>query len=247
MRLDAALRGLTINGSDWDTVRALDTVRRLYQPSGIDLDERVELARRFNAHYPAVRELPPVREVIARTQAYQARLDELGVSDRELARGMSAGVAAWRVARTLALLLVWIPVMLPAAPLHLPAVALARVAGKRLTPRKDVIATTKVLAGILIVLAFYAAATIAVAVWRGPLVALAVAAFLPVSGFATLRVLDRVAQLRRGVGALARALTVRRQAKVLAVERAALTAQIVRVVDEVRPRELVLMFPREGA
>lgn len=247
VRLDAALRGLTINGSDWDTVRALDTVRRLYQPSGIDLDERVELARRFNAHYPAVRELPPVREVIARTQAYQARLDELGVSDRELARGMSAGVAAWRVARTLALLLVWIPVMLPAAPLHLPAVALARVAGKRLTPRKDVIATTKVLAGILIVLAFYAAATIAVAVWRGPLVALAVAAFLPVSGFATLRVLDRVAQLRRGVGALARALTVRRQAKVLAVERAALTAQIVRVVDEVRPRELVLMFPREGA
>ena len=247
VRLDAALRGLTINGSDWDTVRALDTVRRLYQPSGIDLDERVELARRFNAHYPAVRELPPVREVIARTQAYQARLDELGVSDRELARGMSAGAAAWRVARTLALLLVWLPVMLPAAPLHLPAVALARVAGKRLTPRKDVIATTKVLAGILIVLAFYAAATIAVAVWRGPLVALAVAAFLPVSGFATLRVLDRVAQLRRGVGALARALTVRRQAKVLAVERAALTAQIVRVVDEVRPRELVLMFPREGA
>lgn len=247
VRLDAALRGLTINGSDWDTVRALDTVRRLYQPPGIDLDERVELARRFNAHYPAVRALPPVRDVIARTQAYQARLDELGASDRELARGLGAGAAAWRVVRTLALLLVWIPVMLPAAPLHLPAVALARVAGKRLTPRKDVIATTKVLAGILIVFAFYLAATIAVAVWRGPLVALAVAAFLPVSGFATLRVLDRVAQLRRGVGALARALTVRRQARGLAVERAALTAQIVRVVDEVRPRDLVLMFPREGA
>ena len=246
-RIDAALRGLTINASDWDTVRALDTVRRLYQPADIGLDDRVELARRFNAHYPAVRDQPRVRAVIARTQAYQARLDELGLADRELARGVSAGAAAARVARTLALLLVWIPVMLPAAPLHLPAVALARVAGKRLTPRKDVIATTKVLAGILIVLAFYAAATIAVAWWLGALVALAVAAYLPIAGFATLRVLDRIASLRRGLGALARALTVRRQAAALTAERAALTAAIALVIDEVRPPELVLLFPREGA
>ncbi|MBL8627567.1 MAG: 1-acyl-sn-glycerol-3-phosphate acyltransferase [Myxococcales bacterium] len=246
-RLEASLRSLTINASDWDTVRALDTVRRLYQPPAIELDQRIELARRFNAHYPAVRDQPEVRAVIARSQAYQARLDELGVSDRELARGLDAGAAAGRVLRTLGFLLVWIPIMLPAAPLHLPAVLLARVAGKRLTPRKDVIATTKVLAGILIVLAFYAAAAVVVA-WRfGPLVALAVGAYLPIAGFATLRVLDRVAQLRRGVGALARALTVGRQARRLAGERAALVDEIVRVVALVRPPELVLMFPREGA
>lgn len=244
-RIDTALRSLTINATDWDTVRALDTVRRLYQPPDIGLDDRVELARRFNAHYPAVRDEPRVQALLARTVAYQARLDELGLSDRELARGVGAGAAAGRVARTLLLLLVWLPIMLPAAPLHLPAVLLARVAGKRLTPRKDVIATTKVLTGILIVLAFYAAATIAVALWLGAWWALAVALFLPVSGFATLRVLDRVVQLRRGVGALWRALTVHRQAAVLMRERAALADEIARVVDALRPRDLVPLFPRE--
>ena len=245
-RIEAGLRSLTVNASDWDTVRALDTVRRLYQPPDIGLDDRVELARRFNAHYPAVRQEPRVQALIARTQAYQVRLDELGLTDRELARGVGAGAAAWRVVRTLALLLGWLPVMLPAAPLHLPAVLLARLAGKKLTPRKDVIATTKVLAGILIVLAFYAAATVAVGLRYGGWWALAVAAFLPVSGFATLRVLDRVGQLRRGVGALWRALTVRRQAAALTRERADLADEIGKVVDAYRPKDLRLLFPREA-
>ena len=246
VRIEAAMRALTINASDWDTVRALDTVRRLYQPADIALDDRVELARRFNLHYPALRDEPRIRTLIERTKAYQARLDELGVSDRELARGVSTAAAAWRVTRTLALLLGWLPIMLPAAPLHLPAVALARIAGKRLTPRKDVIATTKVLAGILIVLAFYAAATIAVGFVYGPWWAIAVAGFLPISGYATVRVLDRLAHLRRGLGALWRALTVRRQAAALCRERAALADEIGAVVDAYRPRDLVPLFPREA-
>jgi glycerol-3-phosphate O-acyltransferase / dihydroxyacetone phosphate acyltransferase len=245
-RIDTGLRALTINASDWDTIRALDTVRRLYQPTDIDLESRVELARRFNAHYPTVREQPAVRSLLRRTTAYQANLDELGVSDRELARGISPGAAAWRVIRTLALLLGWLPIMAPAAPLHLPAVALARVAGRRLTPRKDVIATTKVFAGILIVFAFYGAATIAVGFVVGWWWALAVAVFLPVSGYATLRVLDRISNLRRGIGALWRALSVRRQATVLAAERAALVLEIGRVIDEHRPSDLVLLFPRDA-
>jgi len=52
--LDAALRRLTINAPDWDTVRALDAVRRLYQPTEISIGKRVELARRFNTYYTAV-------------------------------------------------------------------------------------------------------------------------------------------------------------------------------------------------
>ena len=43
--IDAALRRLTINAPDWETVRALDTVRRLYQPQEISIEDRVELAR----------------------------------------------------------------------------------------------------------------------------------------------------------------------------------------------------------
>ena len=54
-------RRLTINAPDWDTVRALDVVRRLYQPQEISIEDRVELARRFNAYYGAVAADPRVR------------------------------------------------------------------------------------------------------------------------------------------------------------------------------------------
>ncbi len=244
--LERALRGLTINAADWETVRVLDAVRRLYTPRDVDLDERVELARRFNSHYPELRDDPRVRGVIDRTRAYQARLDELGLSDRELARGVSTGAAARRIARYLALVLVWLPLMLPGAPLHLPAVALARFAGKKLTPRKDVIATTKVLAGMAIVLTSYALAT-AIIGWRlGWVWALAAGLVLPLSGYATLRVLDGIQLLRRGLGALRRALHLSREAAALRDERDALSAEIVRVVGEIRPAGLELMFPPEA-
>ncbi len=241
--LERALRGLTINAADWETVRVLDAVRRLYTPRDVDLDERVELARRFNTHYPAFRDDPRVRHVVDRTRAYQDRLDELGLGDRELARGVDAAAAARRVARYLTLVLVWLPLMIPGALLHLPAVALARFAGQKLTPRKDVIATTKVLAGMAIVLTFYAAATIGIG-WRwGWPWALAAGCGLPLSGYATLRVLDGMQLLRRGLGALIRALRLRREAAALRDERDALSAEIVRVVGEIRPAGLELMFP----
>lgn len=244
--LERALRGLTINAADWETVRVLDAVRRLYTPRDVDLDERVELARRFNAHYPALKDDARVKGVIDRTRAYQGRLDELGLSDRELARGVSAWTAARRVGRYLALVLVWLPLMLPGALLHLPAVALARLAGTKLTPRKDVIATTKVLAGMAIVLTSYAVAT-AIIGWRlGWQWALAAALVLPLSGYATLRFLDGLQLLRRGVGALGRALHLSREAVSLRTERDALSAEIIRVVGEIRPAGLQLMFPPEA-
>ena len=56
--IEAGLRGLTINAADWDTLRVLDAVRRLYQPPKIPLRDRVELARRFSLVYHHVRDVP---------------------------------------------------------------------------------------------------------------------------------------------------------------------------------------------
>ncbi len=244
-RMERALRGLTINAVDWDTVRMLDSVRRLYQPPTISIEERVELARRFNTHFPMVRHRPEVQHTMARVTAYQARLDDLGLADREVASGLSAAGAARRVGRHLALIGFWLPLMVPAAPLHLPAVALARLAGQKLTPRKDVIATTKVLAGLAIVLTFYAAAAIGLGLWLGWPWAAAAVLICPLSGYATLKVLDRVQHLRRGFGGLWRSLWLRREARALQAERTALTAELIALVDALKPADLVPLFPRE--
>jgi 1-acyl-sn-glycerol-3-phosphate acyltransferase len=241
--IDAALRRLTINAPDWNTVRALDAVRRLYQPREISIGDRVELARRFNTHYAAVADDPRVVALMRRVHAYQAALDELGVADRELAHDLTGLEIAARMIRHITLLVFWVPLMVPGAPLHVPAVAFARIAGPRLTPRKDVIATTKLLVGMLLVQLSYAAAIAALWWCVGPGAALIAAFVLPLSGVATLRVLDRLRLVRRASGVLLRRMRFRREVAALRAERERLVAEVVRVVGEVKPPELAALFP----
>jgi 1-acyl-sn-glycerol-3-phosphate acyltransferase len=241
--IDTALRRLTINAPDWETVRALDTVRRLYQPQEISIEERIELSRRFNTYYGAVAADPRVIAIMARVRAYQEKLDELGITDRELARDLSKLEVTVRMLRHLVLVAWWLPLSVPGAPLHVPAVAFARIAGPRLTPRKDVIATTKMLIGMLLVVLSYAIA-VAVLWWKlGFWWAVLAAALLPLSGWATLRVLDRLRLVRRAFGVLFRRLRFRSEVKLLRAERVTLAEAVIRVVNEVKPAELALLFP----
>ena len=245
--IDRDLRALTINSPDWDTVRALDTVRRLYQPADIGIEARVELARRFNAHYPSVKDDARVIAVIARASSYQQHLDELGISDRELARDLSSFEITRQLTRYFALVLFWTPMTVPGAPLHLPTVLFARFAGSKLTPRKDVVATTKIVTGILLVLLAYGT-TIAYLGWHFRLRwAIAAAVILPLSGYATLCVIDRIVLFRRGLGALRRRLQFRVEVKRLRRERAELSADIIATVNAMKPDSLELLVPQVPA
>lgn len=241
--LDIAIRRLTINAPDWDTVRALDVVRRLYQPQEISIEDRVELARRFNQYYASVAADPKVLAIMSRVRAYQQKLDELGLTDRELARDLSKVEISGRMFRHLILVVFWLPLTAPGAPLHLPTVAFARLVGPRLTPRKDVVATTKLVIGMLLVLLSYGAAVTFFAwtmTWRW---ALAAAIILPLSGWATLRVLDRLRLVRRALGVLLRQMRFRKEVKALRAERERLSEDVVRVVTEVKPLDLPALFP----
>ncbi|HEY5925540.1 MAG TPA: hypothetical protein VIV11_27835, partial [Kofleriaceae bacterium] len=243
VELEDALRRLTVNAPDWETVRALDVVRRLYQPQEISIEDRVELARRFNAYYGAVAADPRVVALMARVRAYQQKLDELGITDRELARDLSKLEVTARVLRHLVLVAFWLPLTLPGAPLHVPPLAFARVASSRLTPRKDVIATTKLLIGLLLVLGAYAA-TVSVLWWQlGLRWAIAATIVLPLSGYATLRVLDRLRLVRRGLGVLFRRLRFRREVHALRRERDMLVDDVIAIVNVVKPADLELKFP----
>ncbi len=241
--IEGAMRRLTINAPDWDTVRALDVVRRLYQPQEISIEDRVELARRFNTYYGAVAADPRVVALMGRVRAYQQKLDELGITDRELARDLSKLEVSARVMKHLALVAFWLPLTVPGAPLHVPPLAFARLASSKLTPRKDVIATTKLMIGMLLVLLAYAGA-VALLWWKvGLWWAVAAMIVLPLSGFATLRVLDRLRLVRRGLGTLFRRLRFRREVQALRAERESLSDAVVQVVNAVKPKELELLFP----
>jgi 1-acyl-sn-glycerol-3-phosphate acyltransferase len=244
-QLESALLALTVNASDWETLRVLDGVRRLYQPPAISIEERVELARRFNREYPRVKDEPEVKALLARVAAYLDRLRAQGLTDRDLSRQPRPGEAVGRVARHLLLLLVWLPLALPGVLLHAPAGILVQVAAPLLTPRKDVLAATKLLAGVLVVMLSYAAGIVWLGWYAGAPAALAALVALPVTGYATLQVLDRTASLRRGLSTLARLFAPSEELAALRAERAALEDAVVRAVNRLHPADMVLLFPRE--
>jgi 1-acyl-sn-glycerol-3-phosphate acyltransferase len=244
-QIETSLRRLTINAPDWSTVRALDVVRRLYQPQEISIEDRVELARRFNTYYGEVAADPRVLSLMSKVRAYQQKLDDLGLTDRELARDLSKLEVGARVMRHLSLVAFWLPLTVPGAPLHVPPLVFARFASAKLTPRKDVVATTKLLIGMLLVLLAYSA-TIGVLWWKAGFWWAALAAvILPVSGVATLRVLDRLRLVRRGLGVLFRRLRFRREVQSLRRERDGLVDEVIETVNAVKPAHVESLFPED--
>jgi glycerol-3-phosphate O-acyltransferase/dihydroxyacetone phosphate acyltransferase len=237
-QLEARLRALTVNAETWDTVRVLDAVRRLYQPEGLTLEERVELARRFNTVYPTVAHHPEVRDLYRRVRAYQRRLSAAGLSDDILKRELGVRDTAVRAAAHLALLLFWAPLSLIGAPLHAPLGLLFRLAGRAASPRKDTVATTKFVVGFLTMLVVYGALT-GLAAWKlGAWPAVLTGLLLPLSGWAFVHVLGRIDALRHLVLTLVRVLRLRAEVAALRGERARLAADVTAAVDRFRPEDM---------
>lgn len=243
-RIETAIRALTINADDWETLRVLDGVRRIYQPPSISIEERVELARRFSANFPFVKDKPDIVALFNQVREYLDRLDALGIRDRDIASGAADGRIGWRLLRHLALVFVWLPLALPGLVLHAPIGLLAIFAGRFLTPRKDVIATTKLVAGLAGTLLLHLLLIVGAWWTWGWIGAAAVLLVLPLSGWATLQVLDRLSHVRRWFGTLRGLMRFPQQRRALKEERRMLENKVLQIVDQYRPKDLVLLFPR---
>jgi 1-acyl-sn-glycerol-3-phosphate acyltransferase len=233
--LQARLRSLTVNAEDWETIRVLDGVRRLYQPPRLPFEQRIELARRFNSLYPQVRDEPVVRRLYARVRAYLDRLAAAGLTDRDLRRTMRRRETVLRVVRHVTLVVVWLPLALLGAVIHLPLGLLLDVTGDRLNPDRTLRATLKFTLGVALLLAIYFAVPIAIGMSVGWGLGLAAFVLLPLSGYATLRVAERAVALRQIVRASMRVLTLASEVRALQAERETLQVEIAQAVERYGP------------
>jgi glycerol-3-phosphate O-acyltransferase/dihydroxyacetone phosphate acyltransferase len=241
-RVDAGLRALTVNSSDWDTLRVLDGVRRLYQPPRIPLEHRVELSRRFNEHYPSVRNDPEVIVLYKRVERYLDELDVLGLSDEDLDDDANLRSRRQRAARNVMLVLLWLPLALPGFVVFAPVGQLVSMASHSVAPRKDVIATTKFVLGILGIIAGYGALVLLVALAAGWGWGLALLTWLPLSAWATLEVLECGASLQRLASSGARSLLLSRQVEQLKQERRFLEVEVLRAVNRLIPEDMQRLY-----
>lgn len=229
--IDGRIRALTINADHWNRVWVLDGVRRLYQPPKASLEERVRVARRFNLGFPHVQDDPDVRALYRRVEAYLMRQSSLGVDDRALRGEMRASRAVFAFLGHLVLLLFYLPLFLVGAPIHVPLGLLLKLAGRTISPRSDVVATTKFLLGFLSILLVYGAVT-TVAWWRFGAWAGALAlVLLPASGWATVKVFGRAYALRHAFLTGFRLATLRREVRALRAERKELVERVVEQVE----------------
>ena len=245
-QIDEGIRGLTINVSDWDTLRVLDGVRRLYQPPKIPLAHRVELARRFSLVYEQVREEPEVQHLFGRVQDYIERLGDIGMTDHQLRRPLRTRDLLLKFLNQLVWTFFWLPLAAPGVIVHAPIGILAGWGGHRFTPRKDVTATAKLLAGLLLVILLYAGLVLATSWYWGWALGLSMLLLLPLTGHATLKVMERASTVRRLIMGAARTFRWRREVRELRQVRRELEAGVVQAVDRVKPEEMIPLYPREG-
>jgi hypothetical protein len=106
-----------------------------------------------------------------------------------------------------------------------------------------VVATTKMVIGMLLVLVAYAITIAYIGFTWGLWYGVFATALLPLSGWATLRVLDRLRLVRRAFGVLARRFRFRGEVRRLREKRAKLSSDVIRVVSEIKPADLEMLFP----
>lgn len=242
--IESGLRAVTINAPDWKTLNMLDTVRRLYQPPKIPLLNRVELARRFALGYEQVKQEPEIVGLAARATAYQERLEDSGLRDRHIRDTLSATRAAGTIINRLIWFFFWLPMAAPGVIIHAPIGILVGFAGRRLTPRRDVLATTKVMIGMVLEVAVYGA-LLFYGWWKFGRVGLAALALaLPLTGVATVKVLERMASIRRLMMRSLRSLTLHREVEQLRLLRKQLQTQVIEAVDRYIPDDMERLYPQ---
>lgn len=234
------LRALTINAPDFETLQVLDTVRRLYTPTdhALTLDQKAEILRRFLDHYAEHREDPRIVALYAEVVDYRTQLEDLGLDDALLRRPLSPIERILVAGKHWLLMFVIAPLAVPGLLIHAPALLMAIVAGDGLTGRRDVRATTKMMVTTLLIGLSYALGIGAVLLTVRPLdvaawVAATLALVLPLSLWATIRVLERQAALRRGLWTLGIVAALRRAVERLRLRRQELVTKIHAVVDAI--------------
>jgi hypothetical protein len=245
-RIDGDLRALTVNADSWDTVRVLDAVRRIYQPRGISLYERVELSRRFNHHYPSVRDKPEVIELFSRIKGYLEGLDELGLEDREIVDSMSQVRWALKVFESTIMIIFWAPIGAIGVILHLPIALLLGWASERWAPRKDVVATTKFIAGVLLLKTLYSTAFLSVGYFWGWGVGVLLLFAVSFAGYASIRLIERYQSVSQLFTRAIKMVVYQREVGSLRYQRGLLKVAIEDIIEGYKPKDMILMFPPEA-
>jgi glycerol-3-phosphate O-acyltransferase/dihydroxyacetone phosphate acyltransferase len=199
-RIEAALADVTVQADSRAALDIITRADRIFRLGRGDLAEALETRKRFVAGYRWLCEHDPERlaRVQSRVERFEAELGAANLEPKELVPPTFIGSV-----KTIATLLVMMPLAVAGAIIHYPIYRLIGAAVTRAGSDEEMIATQKAVGGlVLFPLTWIACA--ALAWWRFDWpVALAVLIILPILGYIALRFFEQL----DGVIGRARALT----------------------------------------
>ncbi len=204
--LAEALKNVTLNAPDWRTLRFIQTARRLYKPSSVELTpgQYVELSRRFVDRYLHAIDDPDMQAFRSEVEDYQSHLEMLGLKDYQLRSPVTLGYAFRKIMLRVLTMLAFLPLAIPGALVHLPVGWIAATVGERFSYEMDDIATLKVLATILLLPILYLVIAVIIGMYIGVWWALLAMIALPFSFVASVRLIEAEAGLLMSILALSR-------------------------------------------
>jgi glycerol-3-phosphate O-acyltransferase/dihydroxyacetone phosphate acyltransferase len=242
--LATALKNVTLNAPDWRTLRFIQTARRLYKPSSVELTpgQYVELSRRFVDRYLVAINDPDMLAFRDEVEDYQSRLEMLGLKDYQLRYPVTLGHAFRKIMLRGLTMLALLPLAIPGALVHLPVGWIAATVGERFSYEMDDIATLKVLATILLLPILYLIIAILVGSYFGIWWALLAMIVLSFSFIASVRVIEAEAGLLMSILALLRLTRLGSEVEDLRATRSALVNRVRTLADRLADPTVPRMF-----
>ena len=245
--LAEALKAVTLNAPDWRTLRFIQTARRLYKPSSVELTpgQYVELSRRFVDRYLAASDDPEMQQLRDKIEDYQSHLDVLGLKDYQLRSPVTPGYAFRKITLRSLTMLALLPLAIPGAMVHLPVGWAAAAVGERFSYEKDDVATLKVLATILLLPLLYLIVAVVIGMYLGTWWALATLLVLPFSFVASVRLIEAEAGLFISVLSLFRLARLGNEVEELRATRTGLVNRVRALADRLADPTVPRMFTAE--
>ncbi|MDX1403285.1 MAG: lysophospholipid acyltransferase family protein [Woeseiaceae bacterium] len=239
-----ALKGVTLNAPDWRTLRFIQTARRLYKPSSVELSpgQYVELSRRFVSRYLAMMDDPALLAFRDRVEDYQSHLELLGLKDYQLRSAITPGYAIRKIVGRMLMMIALLPLAIPGALVHLPVGWIAATVGEKFSYEKDDVATLKVLATILLLPLIYVGIAVAVGISFGAGWAVVVMVALAFSFIASVRLIEAEVSLLMSILSLLRIARLGKEVEELRATRAALVNEVRTLADRHADPTLPRMF-----
>jgi glycerol-3-phosphate O-acyltransferase/dihydroxyacetone phosphate acyltransferase len=188
-RIESALAALTLQADSREALDLIGRAERVMSLGRAGLSEQLELRKRFIAGYTRLRERNPARlaQLQSRFERFVAEMGSANLEPETLPAPTISGSV-----RTLATLLITLPLAMIGAVVHYPIYRLIRFLATRLTKEEELIATAKTVGGMALYPLTYMAWGALVG-WRfGLMSGVVTALVLPLLGYIALQFFEQL-------------------------------------------------------